>query len=183
MTATGAPGNISAMPLTEKNAATLARATAATRAPAPLARSVVAATASGAMDAAETAGDALAASCWPFALVRLRDRWSRLRSFADKDALPDDSTVDFSTVIVSLSCPNFTAFPTPLCKVWGVSTALAMEQVIQHPISSKRWPLRLSCRLRCTDAFIAGETKRPVAKVLARDFDPICKVDAWRALA
>ena len=33
-------------------------------------------------------------------------------------------------------------FPTPRCKVWCVRAAVAVEQAIQHPISSKRWPLQ-----------------------------------------
>src|SRR4029077_18140912 len=105
MTATGAPGNISAMPVTEKYAATVASARAATRAKAPLARTGVAGTASGTLGAAETASGALGASCMPLAFValvafvRLGAGRDRLRFVAGKGALPDGSTLMFSALV------------------------------------------------------------------------------------
>src|SRR5260370_26764545 len=107
MTANGAPGNISAMPVTEKYAATVASPTAATMATAPLARSVVAATASSTVGAAETGSGALCASCLPLAVVALvafvalGAGRGRLRFVAGKGALPDGSTLMFSTFVAS----------------------------------------------------------------------------------
>jgi hypothetical protein len=68
---------------------------------APLARSGVAGTASGTVGAAETVSGALGASCLPLALValaRLGAGEARLRFVAGKGALPDGSTLMFSTV-------------------------------------------------------------------------------------
>jgi hypothetical protein len=110
MTATGAPGNISAMPVTEKYAATVASARAATRAKAPLARSGVAGTASDTVGAAKAVSGALGASCLPLAfvvfvvlvaLVRLGAGEARLRFVAGKGALPDGSTLMFSALVAT----------------------------------------------------------------------------------
>jgi hypothetical protein len=107
MTATGAPGNISAMPVTEKYAATVASARAATRAKAPPARSGVAGTASDTVGAAKAVSGALGASCLPLAfvvlvaLVRLGAGEGRLRFVAGKGALPDGSTLMFSALVAT----------------------------------------------------------------------------------
>jgi hypothetical protein len=119
MTATRAPGNISAMPVTEKYAATVASARAAPRAKAPPARSGVAGTASGTVSAAETVSGALGAFCLPLAfvvliaLVRLGAGEARLRFLARKGALPDDSTLMSSAVVATNLGVRFEALARP----------------------------------------------------------------------
>src|SRR5712664_114386 len=131
MTATGAPGNISVMPVTEKYAATVASARAATRAKAPLARSGVAGTASGTVGAAETVSGALGASCLPLAFVafvRLGAGRDRLRFVAGKGALPDGSTLMFSTFVATNLGVRFEALAKP-SNWWPLRAGLPSRSV------------------------------------------------------
>jgi hypothetical protein len=107
------------MPVTEKYAATVASARAATRAKAPLARSGAAETGCGTVSAAETVGGALGASCLPLAfvvlvaLVRLGAGEGRLRFVAGEGALPEGSTLVFSEAVATNLGVRFEALARP----------------------------------------------------------------------
>jgi len=52
--------------------------------------------------------------------------------------------------------------------VWSVHAAVAVEQAIQHPISSKRWPLQAIQPLSSSEPW-----------PLQVPYRPRCTVDAW----
>jgi len=81
-------------------------------------------------------------------------------------------------------------FPTPRCKVWCVRAAVAVEQAIQHPISSKRWPLQaiqplssserwplqVPYRPRCTGVrWLCRPSTRGAATGRDRDLPPLSR--------